>query len=273
MRYAVKIFYDGEPFHGFQQQPKLLTIEGEIIKALRGSGYIKDKKEANLNYSGRTDKGVHSIGQTIAFNSLIDEIDIFSLNDYLPFEIVAWAYIEVEPGFNARKNAISRWYRYVAPFSGEQIDKMVEASSMLQGKHNFSAFCKSGEEREKEREITYVKLVKDEDNIVLDIAGKSFLWRMVRNIWSALEMVGKGKLTVNDFKKVLEGERNIALSPADPLNLVLMDVYYNTPFIVSRFSVKEIIYYLEKKLGDPEKRRPIYEYMLLDLKSRIEKFK
>ncbi len=271
MRFAVKIFYDGENFKGFQKQPNVPTVEDEILKALKACGLIRDGKESMFNYAGRTDAGVHALGQVISFNSIKDEIDIFSLNDYLPYEIIAWAYIEVDPDFNARKHAYLRWYRYVTPYNGEEISKMKEAAKLLIGTHDFSYLSKPVKDQvQTRREVKTAVLRKEHENIVFDITGASFLWKMVRKIWSALQMVGRREISVEDFRKLLDKEKNIPLTPAEPENLVLMDVFYEIPFIVSSFAVKEIIYYLKKKQKNPKERRPVFQSIIEDLQTRIK---
>ncbi|MDK2795451.1 MAG: tRNA pseudouridine38-40 synthase, partial [Archaeoglobaceae archaeon] len=106
MRYAIKIAYFGDNFFGSQFQPDRRTVAGEILKALKSFGI-----DSRLSFAGRTDTGVHALGQVVAFNTE-SKITPRMLNSELPEDITAWALAEVPEDFNPRK-ASSRVYSYV----------------------------------------------------------------------------------------------------------------------------------------------------------------
>ena len=113
MRVALKMAYFGTIYYGFQIQPDVPTIERELFKAFGMLGIFDDPKDANYSASGRTDRGVHAIGQVVSFDS--DRPGLTSpriINSSLPEGIWIWARSEVPEDFDARRNAISREYRY-----------------------------------------------------------------------------------------------------------------------------------------------------------------
>ena len=114
MRTALKVAYIGTDFHGFQVQPDVKTIEGELLRALSELNIIDNRHSANYIAAGRTDKGVHAIGQVIAFDT--DNPDMVmprAINSRLPGTIWTWAWSEVvPPGFDPRRDTLSREYRY-----------------------------------------------------------------------------------------------------------------------------------------------------------------
>jgi len=137
---ALKIAYIGTHFHGFQRQPNLRTIEGEIIFTLKKLGYIDDLQKSNFSIGGRTDKGVHSLGNVISF--ITDkEILINQINHSLPDDIQVLAIAPVRYGFRPRY-ALMRYYRYM--FFEEDLDirAMERLSKVFLGEHNFINFSK-----------------------------------------------------------------------------------------------------------------------------------
>ena len=121
-RYAVKFAYLGRNYHGFQRQKgSVQTVEGVIIDVLKQLKIINNVKEAQYNAAGRTDRGVHALGQVVAFDSLREAIHLGEINQLLPEDIYAWGITKVESEFSARRNATRRTYRYYITYSNEKI--------------------------------------------------------------------------------------------------------------------------------------------------------
>ncbi len=223
MRFAFKIAYFGKDFHGSQYQPNVRTVEGEILKALKRLGI----ENPNLKFAGRTDAGVHALGQVIAFNS---EEKIFPriLNSELPKDIVAWAWAKVSDDFDPRK-AKSRVYMYVMFCKGLDVSSMRKAIKLLKGTHDFANFTrKFGEGESCVRSIYNADIRIERDFLIFEIEANAFTWNMVRSIVSALVEVGKQHKSIEWFEELLHPERHKErVEPAPPYGLVLKDVKYD----------------------------------------------
>jgi len=224
-RYALKIFYIGSRYHGFAIQPDKLTVEGELITALKKCGYIKDRKNAKINYASRTDKGVHAVSQVFAFNSLKPLIPMH-VNSFLPPDITVWAYASVEDKFNARKDATERHYLYVLPIiSSVSIKKIEEASSLFEGQHDFSSFM-----RKRQKVIWEIKEFKVSQPhgslLYIEIKAPSFTRGMILKMVGSLIMVGLGKISLRDLENALEGKTTLNITPAPAEGLILLNVKY-----------------------------------------------
>ena len=139
-RTALKIGYIGTNFHGFQRQPDLRTVEEELIYHLRKLGYIDDLKKSRFRIAGRTDAGVHSLGNVISFQSE-KEVRVNEINNSLPDDIQILAKAPVRFGFKPRY-AEMRQYRYLLFRDDLDIDKLNEVAEVFKGTHNFTNFTK-----------------------------------------------------------------------------------------------------------------------------------
>ncbi len=240
MRIAYKVAYVGTNFHGFQYQPNVRTVAGEIFKALRELGV--EPKKAKIRCAGRTDTGVHAFGQVVAMN-LNKLVFPRIINAHLPEDITFWAWCEVGEDFNPRK-AKSRTYMYVMPAEGYDISAMRKASKLLLGTHDFSNFTKKfGERRRCVRTIYNVELRLDDGFIVFEITGNAFTWNMVRCIVSALIEVGSGHRSVEWFEEMLNPDRyRERIEPAPSYGLILKDVEYEgLEFEVDEYAWKTLM--------------------------------
>ena len=247
MRIALGIEYNGHGFHGWQAQRDTVTVEGTLQEAL--------SKVANepiqLFCAGRTDAGVHAIGQVIHFDTRAKRhIDawIWGTNSYLPPSVsVRWARA-VDFSFHARFTATARRYRYVihncpvrpALLSARatwhyyplDIDRMRQAAMHLLGEQDFSSFrasqCNS---KSPKRNLTELSIERRQDFIILDVEANAFLQHMVRNIAGSLMKVGAGFREPDWIKEVLEAKsRQVAAETAAPDGLYLTRVYYPEPY-------------------------------------------
>lgn len=225
-RAALKIAYLGTNYYGFQRQPDLSTVEGEILSALEETGVVKDVDKCGFGVAGRTDRGVHSLGNVITF--LTEErVIINQINDALPADIRVLAQAKVPLHFKARY-ALSRRYRYLLPLVEEipYFNRMAEAAEVFRGTHDFTNFSKKSE-RNPVRTIDEIQVNQEKDLIQFDVVGESFLWNMVRKMVSILLMVGRGELPVGIVDELFHPEKDLCIKPMPPEGLILMDVTYS----------------------------------------------
>jgi tRNA pseudouridine38-40 synthase len=238
------IEYDGTDFHGWQIQPGLKTIQGVIKERIAQI----TQGEVNLIGAGRTDAGVHALGQVANFQteSTIDLINLQrGLNSLLSPDIVIKGIEEVEERFHARFSARSKTYEYhilnrsypsallraYAWFIPHQLDlaSMERCGRLLIGSHDFSSFRASGDEsRHSIREVIRLEIERREDDlIVIVIEANAFLREMVRSIVGTLVDVGRGKTSLEEFEKIFQArDRRKAGMTAPAQGLFLVEVKY-----------------------------------------------
>lgn len=240
------VAYDGSGYHGFQRQPRDLTVQQVLEEALsRITG-----EEVTVAGSGRTDSGVHGKGQVVSFATAcpIPAANVKkAMNSILPPDIAVLKSEEAEDGFHARYSA--KWKRYCYrivlndeydPFIRNyawqmqntklNVNLMNEAAAQLLGTHDFSFFRSSGSVQTSPVKTIYKAIWQETapGNLLFTIEGDGFLYRMVRNIVWNLAEVGLGNKTVARFKEELNSaERHFRISPAPPQGLYLDYVGYS----------------------------------------------
>lgn len=239
----IKIEYEGKNFNGWQKQPDKLNIQGEIERAI----FDVTGEEVELTASGRTDAGVHSLGQTANFkmenNMPIEKIPL-AINSKLKKSIRVQTAEEVDGRFHSRYNCKGKKYRYIinnAPIESAlykdlelhisqrlDIEKMREAVKYFVGKHDFSAFKSSGTSSKNSiREIYKAEIIEDGDRVKIELTGSGFLYNMVRIISGTLVDVGLGKTKPNQISDIIESkDRAMAGKTLPPQGLYLVEVYY-----------------------------------------------
>jgi tRNA pseudouridine38-40 synthase len=228
-RYIVKFAFDGSNFEGYARQPSGHTVEDELIGALRHSKIISDAPKASFMSASRVDRRVSAISAAVAFDTdAIKDRILGSINASAP-SILAHSIAEVEAGFDPRRRADSRAYRYHYPRTNQgvvlDVQMMGSAADLFLGEHNFGAFAKM-DGRKPIRVIEAIGLKARDDVLVLDILGRSFLWNQVRKMATAIERVGTGEMGLDDISTALKVGRGDPLPPAPPEGLILMDVNY-----------------------------------------------
>lgn len=280
-RTALKIGYIGTNFHGFQRQPDLRTVEEELIYHLRKLNYIDDLKKSRFRIAGRTDAGVHSLGNVISFQSEKD-VRINEINNSLPDDIQILASAPVRYAFKPRYAQMRR-YRYVL-FQDLDIDKLKQCAEVFKGTHNFTNFTKRFQ-KTTTRTIEDIKITKADltdyhkkefpnlhdtlSPIFVDIYGESFLWNMVRKMMRVFVDVATDKMSLDEVEKLLnpaEGDprANIKVMEAD--YLILMDIQYDgIKFRYDDYACERFKRDLVDSLSDLQKRYAVRESMIKSL--------
>ncbi len=228
LKIALKVAYLGDGFHGFARQPGLPTAEGELIKALKKSGIIDEPSNASYSIAGRTDRGVHALGNVVSFRTE-SRINLNQINDLLPSSIKVLGQASVHPGFKPRY-AQQRHYRYLLAKNpleeGWDVEKMQKAAKVFVGTYDFRNFTKRSE-RNPIRTVDHLEVRDNNDTISFDVKGESFLWNMVRKIITVLINVGRGEIETRDITKFLKPQEQVFITPVPPEGLILMDVIYD----------------------------------------------
>ncbi len=249
---SLTVSYNGAPFSGFARQPGQLTVQGELEQALS----LIFRRPVEVVCSGRTDAGVHALGQVVSFDVANDELEgrnirslRRSLNALTHEGITVREVEERQPGFSARFDAQWREYHYhvclaeVPPlfmrdFSwyvhGQlDIDAMREAAAYLVGEHDFKSFCMAASAVGKPtcRNVHEISLSREmimgEDILTIKVVGNAFLHSMVRTIVGTLVMVGRGQRKPEWVREVLEARNRTAAGENAPAaGLVFWRVQY-----------------------------------------------
>lgn len=242
-RIAAGIEYAGTRYAGWQRQPGAASIQSEVEAAL---GFVADH-EVEVTCAGRTDAGVHALGQVLHFDTPAARTPrgwVLGANARLPADIaLGWA-CEVPPDFNARRSALSRTYRYLilqqptrpAVLDGRvcwwrqslDAEAMQAGAGHLLGEHDFSAFRASEcQSRSPVRRLDVIRLTGDGPWLTLEVRGNAFLHHMVRNIVGTLLLVGEGERPPDWVAGVLASrDRRQAGVTAPAAGLYLWQVEY-----------------------------------------------
>lgn len=227
---AVKLAYDGRAFMGSQRQPGVRTVESEMIDALRRIGAIESVTASRFRFASRTDRGVSALGNVAVFATSFDRRALLqALNAESP-DVLYYAYAEVPESFSPRR-ARQRWYRYLMPCEGLDLEAARECASLFEGRHDFKGFCKP-DGRSTVRTIDSFTIAPGDGAYLADVRGREFLRNMVRRMVAAIMEVGSGRASLDDVSAVLEGEDG-CFGLAPPEQLILMDVDHGLKFEVT----------------------------------------
>ncbi len=252
MYIALGVEYNGNQYNGFQRQKDVISIQGELEKAISKVA----AQDIQIVCAGRTDAGVHATGQVINFACEKErkvESFLLGVNANLPKDIaITWAK-EVPEEFHARFSATARRYRYIIlntrhrpgvgsgmvshfHFGTLDADLMHEAAQCLIGEHDFTTFrgvnCQS---KTPMRDVHFIKVYRMGDYVIVDIAANAFLLHMVRNIVGSLLEIGCGKKDKEWLAEIFaKRNRQIAAATAPSDGLYLVDVTYPAKFRIPR---------------------------------------
>lgn len=246
VRYKVVIGYDGTNFAGFQRQNNHRTVQGELENTLKK---INSGRSIEVYGAGRTDSGVHALGQVIHFdmdNERDEEKLRFALDTQTPDDISVFGVYKVDDNFHSRYSPHEKCYRYTIDLNKAynplfrtqalhyrydlNLDLIEQAITQLEGTHDFTSFCAAGSQVvDKVRTIYKISLNYYEDTNILTLTfyGNGFLYKMIRNIVGVLLAVGNQRIPVTDVSKILQAkDRNLCPATADAHGLCLLQVNY-----------------------------------------------
>ena len=241
-RFRLLIEYEGSQYHGWQQNAGVKTIQGEMLQACQK---LFDTNKIELYGAGRTDAGVHALGQVAHLDvptQMHTETLAGRINELLPYDIHILKAEKCDAGFHARYSAVARSYMYVisrrrSAFGKPyvwwvkevlSVKKMQDAAAVFKGFHDFSSFgAATAEEKSTLVDISHLDVCESGNQILIHILGSHFLWMMVRRITGVLVHSGKGKLTMKEIRGFMDqhSERPSQLA-APPSGLYLQRVYY-----------------------------------------------
>jgi len=237
------IEYNGAEFFGWQKQNGKRTVQGELERCF----FELTKENVEFEGSGRTDKGVHALGQVASVKTNC-EIPLqnlkFALNNLLDGDVRIVKIENADASFHARFSAKKKTYVYVVQVGGQrsaidfktigfypyevEFEKMKKAADSLVGKHDFKAFSSADTNVQNfEREVFAVRLSKQGRKIKFEITGNGFLYNMVRIIVGTLLDVGRGKLDEKCIENAFKNrDRNTLGKTIEPNGLYLKSVVY-----------------------------------------------
>jgi tRNA pseudouridine38-40 synthase len=240
--------YDGAPFRGFARQPQVPTVQGEIEDALQRIF----QRDVLTVAAGRTDAGVHALGQVVTASDAPDDVDLVKVRDALNAicgpAIAVWDATAVAPDFHARFSARSRMYVYaiyqaevldpfMAPTSLHHpmrldLDAMNEAAGHLVGFHDFSSFGRvSDAGQTAERTLYELECTRSGPIIRIAARANAFIQQMVRSLVGTLIVVGEGRRDPGEMPQILQAKDRAAAGPvAPPHGLCLVSVEYDDGF-------------------------------------------
>lgn len=238
--YRLIVGYDGTDFRGWQRQPDGRTVQGVLEEAV----FKVTRKRTVVHGAGRTDAGVHALGQVAGFRGafkLTDEVLYRALNAVLPADVRVFSLEQAPPEFHARRSARSKLYRYrivdapqASPLDRRyvlhwpyplKLGAMREAARLFVRTADFTAFA-SNRDRSPVRTVTRSVLRRSGDEIVYSIEAQGFLRYMVRTIVGTLLEVGRGRIRPAEIEEIFgRKDRSLAgpTAPARGLTLVRVD--------------------------------------------------
>lgn len=241
--YKLEISYDGTRYYGWEHQPDQITIQGKLEEVLKRMV----NAEVEVIGAGRTDGGVHA--KAMVANVHLEtrktdrEIRDY-MNRYLPEDIVVTDVREASDRFHARYKAVGKLYTYTC-YCGDlkpvferkyvtvldfkpDAERMRQAAEYLVGEHDFKSFCANPKMKKSTvRQVDTIEIVQKKDKIYFNFHGTGFLQNMVRILVGTLLEVGKGSMTPEDVKRILEAKDRTQAGPTAPAQgLCLMRVDY-----------------------------------------------
>lgn len=246
MRYLITFAYDGSKYKGYQKQPRVKTIQGELERALKE---INNDKQVDVSASGRTDAKVHAYNQKAHFDLDIkitcDKLKQ-ALNSLIPGDIYVKSVVEVKDDFHARFNVKAKEYIYKINMGeynplekdyvyqyNKRLDlvEMERALKYLEGEHDFKSFSKTDDEKEDYVrtiiQTNIIREIKDVNHFTISFLGTGFLRYQVRNMVGLLIEIGEGKRKSEDILEILDAkDRRKAGITAPGEGLYLKDVFY-----------------------------------------------
>ena len=238
MRYFIYFSYDGTNYHGWQIQPNANSVQEELQKALT----TLLRKDVEVVGAGRTDTGVHArfMAAHFEFDAPVDCHQLkYKLNRLLPRDIAVSNIEQVADDMHARFSAVSRTYRYYVTTCKDPFNRnyswqthfeldfalMNEAAALLRDYEDFGAFCKSHSDVKTTLcDVMYAKWHQtSDDSWYFEITANRFLRNMVRAVVGTLVEVGRHRMTIDDFRKVIEGKKRTEAGESMPGHALFLE--------------------------------------------------
>lgn len=245
--YRLLVEYDGSKFAGWQILPRGRTVQGVLLDALR---QVTGERNLALAAAGRTDAGVHALGQVVSFRTrkALGRSALRELQEILPADVAIRQWELVAPGFHARHDATARAYRYQLTLRRSAFGKrtswwvpgpldlsaMRQAAQALVGLHDFAAFTRRVKEQRSTKVLMEeVRVVAVEEVVLLRFIASHFLWNQVRRMVGMLVAIGRGELSPNDVPLFLARTKPLPPVAAPAAGLFLEAVRYpSEPFLL-----------------------------------------
>lgn len=248
MRLALGIEYNGAPYHGWQRQQTVVSVQQHVEEALTA---IANEPPIKVVCAGRTDAGVHATCQVVHFDTQSQRPNsawTLGLNRFLPDSIAIKWVKSMDDDFHARYSATARRYRYIiynhrlrnsilakgVTHIYHELDHnlMHQAAQHLIGRHDFSAFrAVNCQANTPVRQMSHISVSRLGDFIVIDVQANAFLHHMVRNITGSLLAIGSKEMPTSWMKTLLcDKDRTKAAATAKPYGLYLVHVTYPEHF-------------------------------------------
>lgn len=246
MKYKLLLAYDGTHYQGWQVQPNGISIQALVEQALSTALRIP----TTVVGSGRTDSGVHALGQVAHFShdSPFDPAKLlYSLNGLLPPDVRVLSLTSAAPDFHARYSAKGKVYRYYLqphekhnpfkrlysyhlPYSIDR-EELIKATKQMIGTHDFTSFSNEAHRgsaaRNPVRTLSRLDFIEDDADMYLEFEADGFLYRMVRNLMGTLLDCARGKLPVEQIPHIFACKDRKAAPPCiPPHGLFLLHVHY-----------------------------------------------
>jgi tRNA pseudouridine38-40 synthase len=241
-RYQLRLAYDGTEFFGFQRQGNTRTVQSVFESVLRELGW----EEESILFAGRTDTGVHALGQVVTFAldwRHKDELLVRAINAKLPKDTAADRLTRIEADFHPRYDASSRRYVYHIYQTPERdplqdryawhiwpeldVDRLNEAAALMLGRHDFSAFGRAMKPGATTiREVLTSQWSRQDHRLEYEIEGNAFLYHMVRRTVYLLVQCARQKLTLNEIEQSVKDCTTLKSGLAPAKGLVLTEVRY-----------------------------------------------
>lgn len=242
-RFLLRVAYDGTAYCGWQLQPQVKTVEGELnrcLSALTG-------EEIQVIGASRTDAGVHAYGNVAVFDSATSipaEKLPYALNQKLPEDIRIQSGVQVADDFHPRHCDSRKTYEYrihcadfplptarlysYFTYHSLALEPMQQAADLLLGEHDFTSFCSAKTEKENKIRTLYEFTVRREgQDVVIWVTGSGFLYNMVRILAGTLMKVGQGAIRPEQIPEILEAKDRTKAGPTlPPEGLTLVEIRY-----------------------------------------------
>ncbi len=239
-RFFLEVQYQGTRYSGFQIQQNANTIQAEVQRSFQ----VLQKQAIEMTGSSRTDAGVHALQNYFHFDfdGELNPHFVYKINAILPYDIVVKDLIKVSPQAHCRFDAVSREYKYYcyrtkSPFLKQtayffpyklNIERMNEAADEVMKHNNFTSFSKKNTQV-KNFECTIIKSewIVDNECLIYNVVGNRFLRGMVRGLTSTMLKIGRGTLSIEEFRDIIASKDCTKASFAVPSHgLILTGVKY-----------------------------------------------